>query len=72
MGYLAVFILGGLVLIIVVIGLLGRGKKLRTGKLPADAAKPPGQPSADEPTPAKSVVESRSQVEQARKHTPPA
>ena len=30
------------------------------------------QPSADAPTPAKSVIESPAQVEKAREHTPPA
>jgi hypothetical protein len=72
MGYSAVLLLGGIILIIVVIGLVGGAKKIRSGKLPEDAAKPQGKPSADEPTPARSVVESRDQVEQARKHTPPA
>ena len=72
MGYLAVIVLGGAVLIIVLMGLVGGAKKLRSGKRKEDRAKPPGWPSADAPTPAASVVATRSQVEQVRQHTPPA
>ncbi len=72
MGHLAVLILAGVILVVAVDSLLGGAEKLPTGKLPEDRAKPPGQPSADAPTPANSTVETPAQVEEARKHTPPA
>ncbi|MEO6876384.1 MAG: hypothetical protein ABI222_16325 [Opitutaceae bacterium] len=72
MGLITAVILGGALLLVIVVGLWGGAKKRATGKRPADSAKAPGQPSADAPTPARSVIESPAQKEKAREHTPPA
>ena len=72
MGYIAVLILIGVVLVVVVIGTLNGAKKPPTGQLPEDRNKAPAQPSADAPTPARSVIETPAQAEKARQHTPPA
>jgi len=72
MGYISVSILVGVVLIVVIIGSLNGAKKPPTGNLSQDHDKAPAQPSADAPTPARSVIESPAQVEKAREHTPPA
>lgn len=59
----------GLILVALVFGVL-TGK--RTG--PDDAGRPDrtSQPAADEPTPDWSVTATQSEVDAARRHTPPA
>jgi hypothetical protein len=72
MGYLAVFIVGVFVLVVLVIAAT-HNRKPKQGRISGEGtAILRDQPSADEPTPARSVTASSSEIRKAEKHTPPA
>lgn len=71
MGYLLVLILG--VVLMGVIIAATRGKQPKQGRISSEGtAILRDQPSADAPTPGRSVMATSSQVKAAEKHTPPA
>jgi hypothetical protein len=72
LGYVLVLILGILVLGGLVVAFVSGGKKPRRGTLRPEQDKSYKKPSADAPTAAASAVESKTQMENARRHTPPA
>ena len=72
MGYILALVLGLLVLGGLFLAFVGGGKTPRRGTLRPEQDKSYKKPSADAPTAAASSVESQTQVENARRHTPPA
>jgi hypothetical protein len=72
MGYVLVLVLGLLVLGGLIVAFVSGGKKPQRGTLRPEQDKSYKKPSADAPTAAASSVESTAQVENARRHTPPA
>lgn len=71
MGYILVFILGGLALVGVCVALVG-GRKRPVGRTAIGHDVSYKQPAADEANPAASDTASDAQAEAARKKTPPA
>ena len=72
MGYILALVLGLLVIGGLFLAFAGGGKKPRRGTLRPEQDKSYKKPSADEPTPAASSIESKTQKENARRQTPPA
>lgn len=70
MGYDYVLIGGGLAMAVAAVLFLFRAPASPKGQLGQPVG--PAQPSADEPTPDRSVTSSPRQVETAKRHTPPA
>jgi hypothetical protein len=72
MGYLAVALIG-LVLLVALAVAASHNRKPKQGRISGDGtAILREQPSADEPTPARSATASQSEVRNAEKRTPPA
>ena len=72
MGYLLVLLFGAVLVVIFVVGLAQSGNKLDNGMENARLQGMRGNPSADEPTPGRSVIASQRQQENARRQTPSA
>jgi hypothetical protein len=75
MGYFFVAVIFAVLLGVLIVGLMGSSggdKKMRRGTLPSDRPLVRDKPSADEPTPAESVIAGSRQQEEARRKTPPA
>jgi hypothetical protein len=72
MGYLIFMVIGLLLLVAFIIG-TARQKRSKSGRISSEGtAILREEPSADEPTPARSVTASPSTAERAQKRTPPA
>ena len=71
MGYIAAGLIALFVLGIVFAGLLRR-RGAPSGRIAASTAILREEPSADEPTPARSSIASRGEAERAERKTPPA
>ena len=72
MGYLLVLLFGAVLVVIFIVGLAQSGSKLDNGMENARLQGLRAKPSADEPTPGRSVTASRRQQENAQRHTPAA
>ncbi len=72
MGYIVVIFVG-VALMVVFVVVASKNKAPKTGRISSDGqAILREEPSADAPTPGRSVTASRSEVKQAEKKTPPA
>ena len=71
MGYFLVMVLGFFIVALCVAALVRRSRRLGTGTLRGDFPVARAEPSADEPTPAASVV-SEDKAREAQRHVPPA
>jgi hypothetical protein len=70
-GY-TIAIIVGLIILGFVIALLGGGKTRPTGRISSDKPVTRDEPSADEPTPGRSITADPQQTRAAQQHTPPA
>jgi hypothetical protein len=72
MGYIILLVVGAVLLVVFAVG-AGRTQKAKTGRISSKGdAILREKPSADEPTPARSVTASPAEVRRAEKATPPA
>lgn len=72
MGYILALVLGLLVLGGLFVAFASGGKTPRRGELRPEEDKSYKKPSADAPTPGASATGSKTQTENAQRHTPPA
>ncbi len=72
MGYILVIVVGVVLVVVFVVG-AAKNKAPKSGRISSDGqAILREEPSADAPTPGRSVTASRNEVKQAEKKTPPA